>query len=136
MQQSVEYHIRLWGTFNAGSTTVVGRPGFVTLEQGNETLTANSPEDLILQQLGYELPVSNLSFWIKGLPVPDQEFDLDFNELNLLSTLNQDGWTVNYTDYRQYQDLSLPSTIELLRSQEDIRLRFIRLNWTLEDSIN
>jgi len=135
MQQSGEYHIRLWGTFNAGNTSIIGRPGFVVLEQGNQTLRAASAEALILQQLGYELPVSNLNYWIKGLPVPALESTQEFNELNLLSTLVQDGWTIYYSDYRQYEQLSLPGEIELLRTENDIRLRFLRLSWALEDAV-
>ena len=73
-----DYKIRLWGTFNAGNTTLVGQPGFVTMEQDGRVLNAQSPEDLILQQLGYELPVSYLEFWIKGLPAPNSSADLDF----------------------------------------------------------
>ena len=136
MQQNLEYQIRLWGTFNAGSTTILGRPGYVTLEQNGDVLTANSAEDLILQQLGYELPVSYLEYWIKGLPAPESNADLTFNDLNQLSEIYQDGWTVIYTDPRQYGDLSLPRRVELTRSQNDIRLRFVGLNWTLDEDIN
>jgi len=133
-QQSVEYHIRLWGTFNVGTTVIVGRPGYVTLEQGGDVLTASSPEDLILQQLGYELPVSYLEYWIKGIPAPGSRSDLRFNELNQLITLTQGGWTVSYTDLRQYGNLSLPRRVDVTRNQDDIRLRFFRLNWQLDGS--
>ncbi len=136
MQQNVEYQIRLWGTFNAGSTMIVGRPGYVTLEQNGDVLTANSPEELILRQLGYELPVSYLEYWIKGLPAPESNADLSFNELNQLSEIVQDGWTVIYSDPRQYGSLSLPRRVELTRPQNDIRLRFVGLNWTLDETIN
>ncbi|MFK7865340.1 MAG: lipoprotein insertase outer membrane protein LolB [Pseudohongiellaceae bacterium] len=132
MQQNVEYHIRLWGTFNAGNTVIVGRPGFVTLEQGGDVLTANSPEELILQQLGYELPVSYLEHWVKGIPAPDSEANLTFNELNQLLELAQDGWTVSYSDMRQYGDLSLPRKVTVTRPENDIRLRFVGLNWQLD----
>ena len=131
-----DYKIRLWGTFNVGNTTLVGQPGFVTMEQDGRVLNAQSPEDLILQQLGYELPVSYLEFWIKGLPAPNSLADLDFNQLNQLITINQDGWTVNYTDPRQYGSISLPRRIEITRPINDIRLRFIGLSWTLDNSIN
>lgn len=134
MQQNIEYHIRLWGTFNAGNTVIVGRPGYVTLEQGGDVLSASSSEELILQQLGYELPVSYLEYWVKGIPAPSSQPDLTFNELNQLITLVQDGWTINYSDPRQYGDLSLPRRVEVTRPQNDIRLRFIGLNWQLESS--
>ncbi len=136
MQQSVEYHIRLWGTFNAGNTLIVGRPGFVTLEQDGEIVSASSPEQLILQQLGYELPVSHLNYWIKGLPSPDLEADLSFNELNQLTTIKQANWTINLSEPRQYGSISLPRRVELTRPQNDIRLRFIGLNWSGDESFD
>jgi outer membrane lipoprotein LolB len=133
LQQSNEYQIRLWGTLNSGNTLIHGRPGFVTLESGGETLSASSPEDLILEQLGYELPVSQLNYWIKGLPAPDSDAQLSFNELNQLTTIEQAEWTITLTDMRQYGSLSLPRRVDLTRPRNDIRLRFFRLNWTAND---
>ncbi|MFT6094764.1 MAG: outer membrane lipoprotein LolB [Pseudohongiellaceae bacterium] len=131
LQQNLEYHIRLWGTFNVGTTVIVGRPDYVTLEQGGDVIAASSPEDLILQQLGYELPVSYLEYWIKGIPAPGSRSDLRFNELNQLIALTQDGWTVSYSDLRQYGNLSLPRRVDVTGNQNDIRLKFFRLNWQL-----
>ena len=131
-----DYRIRLWGTFNVSNTTLVGRPGFVTFEQDGRVLTAASPEELILQQLGYELPVSYLEFWIKGIPAPYSLANLEFNELNQLVSINQDGWTVTYTDPRQYGLVTLPRRVEVTRPRNDIRLRFIGLNWSLDQSFN
>ena len=135
LQQNVDYNIRLWGTFNAGATEIVGRPGFVTMENDGQMLSANSPEELILEQLGYELPVSQLNYWIKGLPAPDSEAQLVFNELNQLTTIQQADWTINLSDMRQYGALSLPRRVELTRPRNAIRLRFIGLNWT-GDALN
>ena len=135
LQQNVDYNIRLWGTFNAGATEIVGRPGFVTMENDGQTLSANSPEDLILEQLGYELPVSQLNYWIKGLPAPEPEAQLVFNELNQLTTIQQADWTINLSDMRQYGALNLPRRVELTRPRNAIRLRFIGLNWT-GDALN
>ena len=132
LQQNVEYHIRLWGTFNAGNTLIVGRPGYVTLENDGETVDASSPEELILRQMGYELPVSQLNYWIKGLPSPDSEAQLSFNELNQLTTIEQADWTINLSDMRQYGPISLPRRVELTRPRNDIWLRFIGLNWTTD----
>jgi len=134
-QSGEQYHIRLWGTFNAGNTEIDGGPGLVTLEQDGEVLTASSPEDLILQQLGYELPVSHLEHWIKGVPSPVSDAQLNFNELNQLSSLNQDGWSVIYTDMRQYQQLALPRRVDVSRQEGDVRLRFIGLDWTLKSDL-
>jgi len=133
-QQYEEFRIRLWGTFNAGNTLISGRPGLVTLEQDNEVLTAPTPEDLILQQLGYELPVSYLEYWIRGVPAPASRAELDFNVDNHLTRLRQDGWTVTYPDPRQYGELILPRRVDVTRPRGDVRLRFIGLDWTLEQA--
>lgn len=133
-QENTGFAIRLWGTFNVGNTRINGRPGFVTMEQNGTVLTANSPEDLILQQLGYELPVSYLEYWIKGMPAPDSAAELVFNASGRLEQMVQDGWTVSYTDPRQYGSVTLPRRVELTRPRNDLRLRFVGLNWTLPES--
>lgn len=135
MQEQLDYTIRLWGTFNVGNTRITGRPGHVTMEHDSELFTANSPEELILRHLGYELPVSYLESWIRGLPSPDAEAELEFNELNQLVRMTQLGWTVDYIDLRQYGELSLPRRVDLTRPRNDIRLRFFRLNWTLGEEL-
>jgi outer membrane lipoprotein LolB len=135
-QQQDDYYIRLWGTFNAGNTHINGRPGFVTMEQDGDTLTASSPEELILQQLGYELPVSYLEYWIRGLPAPTSNAELIFNDLNQLQGMVQDGWTVNYPDPRQYGELTLPRRVDVTRPLDDVRLRFVGLSWTLDQAAN
>ena len=133
LQQNVDYRIRLWGTLNVGSTLIVGSPDNVTLENSGETRSASSPEELILGQLGYELPLSQLNYWIKGLPSPDSEFQLSFNELNQLTTIEQADWTINLSDMRQYGPISLPRDVVLTRPRNGIRLRFFRLSWTADE---
>jgi outer membrane lipoprotein LolB len=86
-----------------------------------------------LRQMGYELPISHLNYWIKGLPSPDSGFQLTFNELNQLTTIEQADWTINLSDMRQYGQVSLPRRVELTRPRNDIRLRFIGLNWTTDE---
>ena len=133
LQQEQDYQVDLWGTFNSGRTVIVGRPGYVTLEQSGKIFNANSPDEMILQQLGYELPVSLLSYWIKGLPDPNSDSKLQFNELNQLVAFYQAGWSIDYDRYRQYDSYTMPSTVVLTRTQDDISLRFVRLSWTIDE---
>ena len=130
-QQNGNYNIRLWGSFNAGNTRITGDSDGVILESDGEVLSAETPEDLILQQLGYELPVSHLEYWIRGLPAPGGEADLLFNERDQLAGIQQEGWSVSYPDPRQYGEISLPGEMEVLRSADDVRLRFVGLRWTI-----
>ncbi len=132
-QRDRHYNIRLWGSFNVGNTRISGDPDGVTLEADGEVLTAETPEDLILEQLGYELPVSHLEYWIRGLPAPGGEADLLFNELDQLAEIRQEGWSVSYPDPRQYGEISLPGEMEARRSADDVRLRFVGLRWTIDE---
>jgi len=130
-QRDSDYNIRLWGSFNAGNTLISGGPDGVILESGGEVLQAPTPEDLILRQLGYELPVSHLEYWMRGLPAPAGEPELEFNSLGQLRALRQDGWSVEYDDPRRYDALVLPGAIDLFRARDDVRLRFVGLRWTI-----
>lgn len=130
-QQNRNYDIRLWGSFNAGNTRITGDSDGVILEADGEVLSAETPEDLILEQLGYELPVSHLEYWIRGLPAPGGEAALLFNERDQLAGIQQEGWSVSYPDPRQYGEISLPGEMEVLRSADDVRLRFVGLRWTI-----
>ncbi|MEX2131526.1 MAG: lipoprotein insertase outer membrane protein LolB [Pseudohongiellaceae bacterium] len=134
-QTQQHYSILLWGTLNAGRTLIEGGPGQVSLEQAGEIRTANRPEELILQQLGYELPVSQLNYWIRGLPNPDEAHRLQLGEFDQVIRLEQAGWTLEYTDYRLFGDYTLPRRIDMKRNDEPISLTFIGLNWTLGDSL-
>lgn len=131
-QDRSDYRIRLWGTFNAGNTLIEGSENGVSLDSQGRTSQAATPEGLILRELGYELPVSSLNYWIKGLPAPDSRYNLAFDELNRLSELTQEGWLIRYPDPRQYGQLTLPRRIEASHSERDIRLTFVGLNWTLD----
>lgn len=130
-QQDDDYVINLWGTLNAGATEITGSPTLVTLvQEGKEPLLAATPEELVAEQLGYELPVSQLSYWIKGIPAPGSTGTPSFNEENHLIALEQDGWSVQYLAYTNYDTESLPTRIRIEKSP--LRLDFVRLDWTLQ----
>lgn len=130
-QQDNDYVINLWGTLNAGATEITGSPKLVTLQQeGKAALVAATPEELVEEQLGYELPVSQLSYWIKGIPAPGSFGAPSFNEENHLIALQQDGWTVQYMAYTNYDTESLPTRIRIEKAP--LRLDFVRLDWTLQ----
>ena len=130
-QQGDNYRIRLWGTFNAGNTLIIGEPKLVTMEHDGDSITANTPEELVLDNLGYELPISFLKFWVRSLPAPGSDTELEFSVQNHLSTIKQDGWEITYLDMRQFGGVILPRRVEITGPRNDIRLRFVGLSWTL-----
>ena len=110
---------------------ITGRPGEVVLvQEGKAPLRAATPEDLELEQLGYDLPVAKLRYWIKGVPAPEGRSTPSFNAENHLIALEQDGWTVQYLGYTNYATESLPTRIRI--EKPPLRLDFVRLDWTLQ----
>lgn len=129
-QRGDDYVINLWGTLNAGATEITGEPGRVVLQQeGKDPLTADTPEQLVYEQLGYELPVAQLSYWVKGIPAPGASSEPAFDIDNRLISLQQSGWQVEYLGYTNYETESLPTRIRIHKSP--LRLDFVRLDWTV-----
>jgi outer membrane lipoprotein LolB len=68
----------------------------LTVPSGGELRTAQGPDAdaLSLQVLGWTLPVSGISDWIEGRPVPDRPYRIDPGEAGA-TELHQDGWTIH-----------------------------------------
>lgn len=129
-QNNEAYTINLWGTFNVGATQIDGRPGEVTIsQQGQDAVNTESPEELLYQELGYELPVTELNYWIKGIPAPGLRADMQFGDNDQLMQFFQAGWQINYMAYTNFGTETLPTRIRIKKTP--LRLDLIRLNWNL-----
>jgi outer membrane lipoprotein LolB len=124
------YRINLWGTFNVGATQIDGRPGEVIIsQQGQDPVVTTSPEELLYQELGYELPVAELNYWIKGIPAPGPRSDMLFGYNNQLMQFFQAGWQIDYMAYTNFGTETLPTRIRMQKTP--LRLDLTRLNWNL-----
>ena len=73
------FDIRLSGPLGRGAARPTGRPDAVSLEvAGQGRFEADSPEALVEAQLGWQLPVSHLLWWVRGLPAPDSRSRLSW----------------------------------------------------------
>ncbi len=131
-QMADGYNIMLIGPLGSGQVQLRGRDGDgVTLRNAdNETFRADNVESLLYQQTGLRMPVSGLRYWILGLPdasVPEEKYTL-LDEQGRLLELKQANWHVEYLDYQQVADLSLPEKMNL--SSGDIEVRLIIDHWT------
>lgn len=79
------------------------------------------------QRFGFDLPVSNLRFWLLGVPDPDSPFRVSFNLQNRAAQLAQAGWQIEYLRYRPFDGDWLPGLL-VLRG-EGVRVRIIIDRW-------
>lgn len=123
LQRQDYFDIRLAGPLGQGATRLTGRPDAVTLEiAGRGQLSADSPEALLQETLGWSLPVSHLFWWIRALPAPDSRSRIELNSDNRLAQLEQDGWRVEYSRYAEHQGYWLPERIKLYGTDVEVTL--------------
>lgn len=139
-QAGTYYAIRLYGPLGSESVSIRGGPKRITLTRSNgRRLSASSPEILILQELGYEIPVSGLQYWLKGIPAPGKLTHAPtLDAQGRLLQLEQQGWIIRYIAYKNDGGLSLPQKIQLERhkdknNQAD-KLKFVFQKWTFKES--
>lgn len=128
LQRQDYFDIRLSGPLGRGATRLTGRPDAVALEvAGQGRFEAESPEALVESQLGWQLPVSNLLWWIRGLPAPDSRSHVELDGNGRLAHLQQDGWDVQYLDYSDENGFALPSRIKL--AGRDLQITLVVKDW-------
>jgi outer membrane lipoprotein LolB len=106
------YTISLFGPLGSSSMILSGSPGNVELmtPQGKK-IYATSPEILLAQSTGWHLPISQLAFWIRGLPAPEAPATKSFDAYKHLIELNQLGWKIQYLRYTSVNHIDLPTKI-------------------------
>lgn len=128
LQRQDYYDIRLSGPLGGGAARLTGRPGDILLEVSNRgRFQAESPEALLREQLRLDLPVSNLLWWIRGLPAPDSRSRITLDSDSHLARLEQDGWQVEYLRYAEQNDYALPERLKLYG--QDLEITLVIKDW-------
>ncbi len=129
-QQQDHYKLRLSGPLGIGTVLVDGSDDGVQLRTKDGVYRAANPELLIEQLTGWQIPVSALQFWARGLPSPDLPVELQRVELGRLANLQQGGWHIDYRDFTRVDDLWLPRKMIMTRPQTQLTLLYH--NWQLK----
>jgi len=127
-QREGNYALSLWGPLGVNSFQLTGAPGNVILKTGNgKTYHATSPEELLAKQTGWILPVSNLFYWVRGLPVPTIPSKIQFDPYHHITQLNQAGWTIRYLSYTSAKHTDLPAKIYI--THPPLQLKIVIHQW-------
>lgn len=128
-QKGDNYQLKLFGPFGSGSVIISGSPNDVVLKEANGKVTrAKSPELLMQKVAGWQVPISGLIYWLRGIPVPQSSSPAkQLNESGYLSYLQQDGWKIEYENYQESKALPLPSKLRLQNGQT--KLKMVITSW-------
>ena len=122
------FRIQLSGPFGQGAVRVEGAGGGVVLRTADGRIArAPTPEALLAAELGVQVPVSVLRYWLLGRPAPGstpQVLDLDW--AGRIARLEQAGWQVNYQEYRDSGAGALPARLDIRNEQVEARILISR----------
>lgn len=130
IQRNNHFSIALSGAMGSTALLLAGQPGSVTMMDGNgRRFHAESPEELLASQWGFHLPVSNMIYWVRGLPVPDLPATTKYDKSGRLVSLSQQGFRITYSSYAQTDGAWLPQKLAITSSR--LRVKMIVYNWSI-----
>ncbi len=122
-QSQRRYTISLLGPLGSNGLKLTGAPGHVTLQTSDgKTFNAKSPEQLLAERWGFHLPVSNMNYWIRGLPVPGTTANTQFDQYGRLTRLVQQGWDVQFLGYSNAGGIDLPQRMSITSPSLNVKI--------------
>ncbi|ABD82509.1 lipoprotein insertase outer membrane protein LolB [Saccharophagus degradans] len=129
-QTGDDYTIHLYGPLGQGSVYLYKEGNSFRIESKDLNEHAASPEQLLQRTTGLQLPVSNLAYWLRGIPATSISADkTQHNEDGDLSALQQEGWEITYRSYMPAYGLNMPEKI--IAKRKDIKLTVSIKSWDI-----
>jgi len=132
-QDQDNYKLRIVAPLGRGTVEISGDAETVRLRTADNQILEDKDVALLMQQnLGWEIPVDALIYWIRGLPEPGTDAGgLDIDAQGRLAAIRHDGWNVTYENYTRVGAHELPARMTVQREQLKLRLGINK--WTLPD---
>lgn len=102
------------------------------LADGTEQ-TAPGVAELILEQVGWPVPLDALHWWVRGLAAPGPVEDRLLDAQGLLVSLRQFGWHVDYDRYGLFAGMQMPVRLDAKRDGFRVKLAVSRWRMGVDD---
>lgn len=126
-QSGPHLYIGVSGPLGIGGFKANGGLDFVKVVTSDGQKLQGDPELLYQQVVGWHFPLRGMRYWALGLPVPAKPVNLTLDNAGRIVEMQQDGWLLRYTEYRQYGDEVLPRRMKLEKG--DLTVRIVIDNW-------
>lgn len=121
-QQGEHYVIYLFNTLGQPELTLTGSNRYAMAQQKDgSTVTANTPEQLLDQVIGWHFPVSSVRYWIQG-KLEGSEQNITRSEDDLLNSFNTTEWQATLGNYKPVTAALLPHKLKLQHEELTITL--------------
>nr|WP_191092421.1 lipoprotein insertase outer membrane protein LolB [Francisella sp. XLW-1] len=130
-QDGDKFSISLYGPLGIGSVEIKGDTDEVSLENSKgQKIVAKDAKTLMLEQLGWYVPVDGLKYWIKAVAIPNIKYNTQLNSQGLPHKLSQNGWNISYQNY-ELVDSKYPLPAKIRMSRENITLKIVIKSWQI-----
>lgn len=104
--------VRLFGPLGVGAIKLEFDDYGVVLSDNKGLLhRGQSAEELLTSIVGWPIPIDALSSWIFVLPAKEAAFRYQLDENKQLKLLEQLGWLIEYSAYKDYNGRTMPRKI-------------------------
>lgn len=95
-----------------------------------EPLRGAEAEAVLARELGWEAPVAELAWWVRGLRAPGAKAELVFDASGRPAMLRQSGWQIEYRDWFAERTPALPRKMFATRGKSRVRM-FVE-DWSID----
>lgn len=101
-QRDQDFRASISGPFGAGSVRIAGFGSrFTMTDKNGEVVEIRDAEKDLRAMYGWTIPVNSLRYWALGIPDPAQPAVTEFGDNGLLVAIEQQGWNVVISQYRE-----------------------------------
>ncbi len=114
--------------FDLNLTSVIGTRIMEMHKNGQQVLIVDDkghqyygtePEELVYRLTGWQMPVTQLPIWIKGLP-GDSDYDISTD--GQLKSIKAQNWQMDYQSYQDVSGWMMPEKITFTGPKTELRL--------------
>ncbi len=127
-----EFTITMEAPFGQGVVRLESIPGNALVKLSlpdTNAIYGENAEAILDQRLGWSIPVSELEFWIKGLPSKPETFTRVLNGDGRLRSLQQKDWSITYLDYFAFDHPAQGLPKKLYLKHDKLALKIVIDSW-------
>jgi len=130
-QQGSASELNLSGALGVGGVRVRSDGDAFSIDTSKgEHIEAQDASAALERELGVQLPVKNLRYWLLGVPAPGSTATESLDEAGRLARIEQDGWVGTFDKYESQEGRWLPARVQL--TQGTTRVRVVINQWRVD----
>lgn len=126
LQRGDEFRFSVHAPVTGKTWTLSGTPQHAVLQGLREQALEGRPADLLARELGWQVPVAELTHWVRGMRASPQA-RITFAADGLPAAIDEAGLHVQYQDYDAALDPPLPGKV--FASKGDYKVRLAIRDW-------